>query len=120
MQWYFDFEQDQFSLESNNEYRQGQRMQDANGGVLDQHTKKKMRYNDYRLMGSQPGIGNTKGAKSSESIFRIKSYQPYVLDYAGVKIAVTHYGDRTRVFAKAMSSARPFDHVDIMLCTQAM
>ncbi|NBW90709.1 MAG: hypothetical protein EBR51_12580 [Gammaproteobacteria bacterium] len=120
MQWYFDFEQDQFSLESNNKYRQGERISEPEQQRLDEHTRKKMRYNDFRLMGSEPGIGNTKGLKNSSSIFRIKSYQPYMLDLLGAKIAVTHYGDKTRVFAKAMSSARPFDHVDIMLCTQAM
>jgi hypothetical protein len=40
------------------------------------HIAKKMRYNDARLMGSQAGLGNTKGFKNSESVFRIKSYQP--------------------------------------------
>ena len=83
------------------------------------HIPKKMRYNDARLMGSQAGLGNTKGFKNSESVFRIKSYQPCIIDIGGTKIATTHYGDKIRVFAKAMSSARPWDQVDIMLCTQS-
>ena len=83
------------------------------------HIAKKMRYNDARLMGSQAGLGNTKGFKNSESVFRIKSYQPCIIDIAGTKIATTHYGDKIRVFAKAMSSARPWDQVDIMLSTQS-
>jgi hypothetical protein len=83
------------------------------------HIAKKMRYNDARLMGSQAGLGNTKGFKNSESVFRIKSYQPFIIDIAGTKIATTHYGDKIRVFAKAMSSARPWDQVDLMLCTQS-
>jgi hypothetical protein len=120
VQWYFGFEQDAFYQESNTDYRQGQRRttQDPNER-MPLHVSKKMRYNDARLMGSQPGLGNTKGFKNPESVFRIKSYQPYIIDIGGTKIATTHYGDKIRVFAKAMSSARPFDQVDIMICTQA-
>lgn len=119
IQWYFDFEQDMYYLESNSDYRQGQRRTEQGNDRMPMHIAKKMRYNDARLMGSQPGLGNTKGFKNSQSIFRIKSYQPFIVDIAGTKIATTHYGDKIRVFAKAMSSARPFDMVDILLCTQS-
>jgi hypothetical protein len=60
---------------------------------------KKMRFNEHRLMGSQPGIGVTGGLKSSGSIFRIKSYHPVGVRVSGKRIVTTHYGDKIRVFA---------------------
>jgi hypothetical protein len=87
-----------------------------------------MKHFDHRLMGSEPGIGNSHGMKNSGSIFRIKAYYPLLTkvttnDAAGVPTATTfvttHYGDKIRVFAKCMVGGRPGDMVDIMIMTQS-
>ena len=87
-----------------------------------------MKHFDHRLMGSEPGIGNSHGMKNSGSIFRIKAYYPlltkvHAKDAAGVAttttFVTTHYGDKIRVFAKCMVGGRPGDMVDIMIMTQA-
>jgi hypothetical protein len=119
VQWYFGFEQNDFALESNQDYRQGQRRVNDRDERVTEHVAKRMRFNDARLMGSQTGLGNKSGFKNSNSIFRIKSYQPYIVDIGGVKIATTHYGDKVRVFAKCITGGRPGDMVDIMICTQS-
>ena len=80
---------------------------------------KKMRFNEYRLMGSQPGIGVTSGMKSSRSIFRIKSYHPVPISVADTRVVMTHYGDKIRVFAKCIIGGRAGDMVDVMIMTQA-
>lgn len=83
---------------------------------------KKMRFNEHRLMGSQPGIGVTGGLKSSGSIFRIKSYHPVGVSLGGVprqRIITTHYGDKIRVFAKCIIGGRAGDMVDVMVMTQS-
>ena len=80
---------------------------------------KKMRFNEHRLMGSQPGIGVTGGLKSSGSIFRIKSYHPVGVKVSQKRILTTHYGDKIRVFAKCIIGGRGGDMVDIMIIIQS-
>ena len=87
---------------------------------------KRMKHSEHRLMGSEPGIGNSHGMKNSGSIFRIKTYYPLLTAVPGADAAAapttfvtTHYGDKIRVFAKCMIGGRPGDHVDIMILTQS-
>ena len=84
-----------------------------------------MKHFDHRLMGSEPGIGNSHGMKNSGSIFRIKAYYPLLTKIAAkdatpeTTFVTTHYGDKIRVFAKCMVGGRPGDMVDIMIMTQS-
>ena len=124
VQWYFDFENSQFSAVSNHEIDQGCRtinMDDAaNDPDPDVHKSKKMKFMENRLMGSQSGIGNPKGMKSRENIFRIKSYKPAAVDVDdNCTVMLPHFGDKSRVFAKCIVGGRAGDMVDIMIMTQA-
>lgn len=115
MQWYFDFEQDQFWGKDNHRV-----FDERNPNKLALHDVKRQKYNEARLMGSQPGMGNVSGIKSNSTIFRIKPYRPCILKTEGdKKIFVPHYGDKSRVFAKCITGGRAFDMVDIMIMTQS-
>jgi hypothetical protein len=62
------------------------------------------------------GIASTGGAdRVKQGMFSIKPYMESHND----KLQ-QYYGDRVRIFARALSSARPFEPVDIMIARQSM
>ena len=64
------------------------------------------------------GVGvATKNGKNriKRGMFSIKPYRETMNDHC-----LQYYGDKIRVFARAVSSARPFEPVDIMIARQAM
>jgi hypothetical protein len=64
------------------------------------------------------GVGvSTKNGKNriKRGMFSIKPYRETMNDHC-----LQYYGDKIRVFARAVSSARPFEPVDIMIARQAM
>jgi hypothetical protein len=78
VQWYFDFEKGSFYDDSSSSDRtlQGYRKTAAGEYQPSATNAKRMKHFDHRLMGSEPGIGNSHGMKNSGSIFRIKAYYP--------------------------------------------
>jgi hypothetical protein len=130
VQWYFDFEKNKFHHDSSSSDRtlQGYRKEAEAPFEQSMTSAKRMKHSEHRLMGSEPGIGNSHGMKNSGSIFRIKTYYPLLTAVPGVgadaaaaptTFVTTHYGDKIRVFAKCMIGGRPGDHVDIMILTQS-
>jgi hypothetical protein len=61
------------------------------------------------------GIANGKGDRVKGGMFSIKPYMES-LNEGGIP----YQGDKMRVFAKALSSARPYEPVDIMIARQAL
>jgi hypothetical protein len=64
------------------------------------------------------GVGvSTKNGKNriKRGMFSIKPYRETMNENC-----LQYYGDKIRVFARAVSSARPFEPVDIMIARQAM
>ena len=158
LQWYFDFEEDQFAHRTqkvNGSFvvMEGQRVVIVGGDPIPHpkdmeaegpHAAKKRRrgfaerqdgvFND----GSKRGQGMKAGcywpAKNAEkAITEWKSNgcgkafpKPYRLalvtggeDEQQIEYS-DHYGDRIRIFAKCISSARPHEMVDVMLLTQSL
>ena len=135
VQWYFDFEEPNFRLDSeigktNAEYAIGSRKTDIEDS-LDKDfkdpksnlQKRKRDYFDAHVSGqSTNSIGNISGLKSTPNKFRIKSYQLYQQEnpIADDAMCLDHYGDKSRIFAVCLGGGRPFDMVDIMLMTQSL
>lgn len=130
VQWYFDFEQEQFDYTNRNTH--GCRLPPRQNNTADRN-KKREAYMDERLYGSKPTLG--KGSfKAPGSVVRIKSYHMHTVNATvqgppggGAPAPQTrelfkqdHWGDKIRVFAKCISGGRPFDMVDIMLMTQSL
>jgi hypothetical protein len=61
------------------------------------------------------GIANGKGDRVKGGMFSIKPYMESLNEDA-----IPYQGDKMRVFAKALSSARPYEPVDIMIARQAL
>lgn len=126
LQWYFEFEEGKFyhttqKFPGGRKLRAGARIEDElyetdaletqrkgneqNGIAHDIDTQRKRR-RDY--MEKMNGIGGDhKGNKAFP-----KPYRLYEND--------DHFGDKIRIFAKCISSARPHEMVDIMLMTQSL
>ena len=120
VQWYFDFEQDEYDHTNRNIHGCRLPLRPNPGGTLARN-KKREGYMDERLYGSKPTLGKSSGYKSSDSVVRIKSYRMHKLNTVGREYFMQdHYGDKIRVFAKCISGGRPFDAVDIMLMTQSL
>jgi hypothetical protein len=81
------------------------------GGTLDKTTKQRRDFYNRGLGVS--GVGNSTRVKTC--MFSVKPYMESLNEDA-----VEYYGDRMRVFAKALSSARPYEPVDIMIARQAI
>jgi hypothetical protein len=82
---------------------------DANVGVS-KNTKQRRDYYSRGL-----GVASSGAARVKTGMFSIK---PYVESHN--EGSHQYYGDKMRVFAKALSSARPFEPVDIMIARQAL
>ena len=115
VQWYFDFEQNEFVHVNKNN---GCRVQPHDGV----HSSKRAKYMDERVFGNSVKTGRHSGQKNTNAVFRIKSYKMKQIetDDQGPIVRIDHYGDKIRVFAKCISGGRPFDTVDIMLMTQSL
>ena len=61
------------------------------------------------------GMAKTGNERVKTGMFGIKPYMETLN-----KHCLQYYGDKIRVFARAVSSARPFEPVDIMIARQAM
>ena len=132
VQWYFDFEENNFRLDSelhnntNLEYAIGSRKTIENDHSNDPDLKsnlqkRKRDYFDAHVSGqSKNSIGNISGLKSGNNKFRIKSYQLYQRQHGADTMCLDHYGDKSRIFAVCLGGGRPFDMVDIMLMTQSL
>ena len=161
LQWYFDFEEDQFAhktqkmeadggikavvLEGQRQVMQADTVLGPNAAIMEDlgaHRAAKRRrvfgerqdgvFND----GSKQGQGMKAGTycptfkKNTSEITSWKSTgcgkafpKPYRLAmiYTGTDLEYRdHYGDRIRIFAKCISSARPHEMVDVMLLTQSL
>lgn len=55
------------------------------------------------------------GNRIKNGMFSLKPYMETANDYQ-----LQYYGDKIRVFARAVSSARPYEPVDIMISRQSM
>jgi hypothetical protein len=119
VQWYFDFESDLFQHGGNPSIANGFRLDNKKGPGLKAtegpQRKKRSDFFDQRLYGTGGGYGKSMGVKETRSVVRIKSYHMHKND----RVCFDHYVDKSRVFAKCISSCRPFDMVDIMLMTQS-
>lgn len=136
LQWYFEFEEGEFyhSTQKINDvkHRAGSRIVETWSGIAlerdskedilqeledirkrnekegikhDVDTQRKRRRQYYEDM---HGIGHdAKGNKAFPKPYRLFKYQD-------------HFGDKIRIFAKCISSARPHEMVDIMLMTQSL
>jgi hypothetical protein len=119
VQWYFDFESDQFQHGGNPRVANGFRLDNKVGEGMEKEEgpdrKKRSDFFDQRLYGTGGGYGKSVGVKDTRSVVRIKSYRMHKNDC----VCFDHYGDKSRVFAKCISGGRAFDMVDIMLMTQS-
>ena len=61
------------------------------------------------------GVKQSGTTRVKQGMFSIKPYLE-----SKNEDAIQYYGDRVRVFAKALSSARPFEPVDIMIARQSL
>lgn len=115
LQWYFSGEEVLFS--------EGDTMQVAGERgteIRDAAKSNRKRYRDQRSFGMDfkeiADITTTPAHKAS-SVFRIKPYRMY-FDYThGYK---DHFGDKIRIFAKCIGSAKPYEMMDVMLMTQSL
>ena len=103
VQWYFQFETENFEMNSTTNAMCGERKNAAKQERPSKVQRREAHHN--RMYGMKEGDSN-------KGIFKIK---PYVEGKGGVV-----YGDKIRVFAKCITGGRAFDHVDIMLMTQSM
>ena len=119
VQWYFDFESDLFQHGGNPSIANCFRLDNKKGPGLKAtegpQRKKRSDFFDQRLYGTGGGYGKSMGVKETRNVVRIKSYHVHKND----RVCFDHYGDKSRVFAKCISSCRPFDMVGIMLMTQS-
>ena len=127
LQWYFEFEVSQFSHYTTSEMWTGERMikdeprvpnltapleftgaQSYNGPHdNDQMSKRRKVFNDRH-----DGLDEThKGNKFFPKPYRLCRQDGEYVD---------HYGDKIRIFAKCVSSARSHEMMDIMLLTQTL
>lgn len=130
LQWYFEFEEGKFyhstqKFGDGRKVRAGARIEDdtsnletiekqrkkyeQEGMTHDIDTQRKRRRDYYEKMnGIGDGIGGDhKGNKAFPKPYRLYDYDD-------------HFGDKIRIFAKCISSARPHEMVDIMLMTQSL
>jgi len=114
VQWYFDFEADQFQHGTSQALPNGFRCT-VDTTKFAGKRKKKDDFMDSRLFGTGGGYGKSMGVKDTRCVVRIKSYRMFKTE----NMMNDHFGDKTRVFAKCISGGRPFDMVDIMLMTQS-
>jgi len=117
VQWYFDFEADQFqhgagNLDQPNGFRAPG---ESYAKEVTGKRKKRDDFMDTRVFGTGGGYGKSMGIKDTRCVVRIKSYR---MSKNG-NMMHDHFGDKTRIFAKCISGGRPFDMVDIMLMTQS-
>lgn len=115
VQWYFDFEADQFQHGGTLEVPNGFRSPVDTYKDLTHKRKKRDDFMDSRVFGTGGGYGKSMGVKNTRCVVRIKSYRML----KDGPIMHDHFGDKTRIFAKCISGGRPFDMVDIMLMTQS-
>ena len=126
LQWYFEFEEGKFyhstqKLPDGTKNRAGariandtydteelekQRFGSEKDGIYNDVDTQRKRRRDYNE--KMNGIGNDhKGNKAFPKPYRLFQYDD-------------HFGDKIRIFAKCISSARPHEMVDIMLMTQSL
>ena len=121
VQWYFDFEQDEFTHEHSQHNEHGAR-HGNNGNHQNKQSNlnhKRQKFNDERDYG-MPVYG-TDGATTSaksKTVFRIKPYKMF--RHNQQQSFSDHYGDKIRVFGKCLGCAEPWGFVDIMLMTQSL
>jgi len=117
VQWYFDFEADQFQHGSSQALPNGFRQHDSKSyqDVVTGKRKKRDDFMDRSVFGTGGGYGKSIGVKNPRCVVRIKSYRML----KDGNMMHDHFGDKTRIFAKCISGGRPFDMVDIMLMTQS-
>jgi hypothetical protein len=87
----------------------------TNQKPLSEQEKKRRR---FYSRGLGIGTGNKKNGKENRiktGVFSIKPYLESLNDDC-----LQYYGDKIRVFARAVSCARPFEPVDIMIARQAL
>jgi len=117
VQWYFDFEADQFQHGGSHDIPNGFRVESGESYQKTVVGKRKKRddFMDQRVFGTGGGYGKSMGVKNTRCVVRIKSYRMLKNGH----MMHDHFGDKTRIFAKCISGGRPFDMVDIMLMTQS-
>jgi lipoprotein-anchoring transpeptidase ErfK/SrfK len=80
--------------------------------AMGQSEQEKKRMNFYTR---GQGIGNTSSERIKTGMFSIKPYME-----TANELSLQYYGDKIRVFARAVSSARPYEPVDIMISRQSL
>ena len=86
----------------------------VNGADPEKPTEQETRRRDFHNRGQ--GVSAKGGAERIKTgVFSIKPYMESLNDEGH-----QYYGDKIRVFARAVSSARPFEPVDIMIARQSL
>lgn len=111
VQWYFSGEEAYFCPDTTSSNLSGERCRERS---TDNTNKRRKTYHDQRAFGMQPI--NTK--HKSMAVFRIKPYR--MSKTRDGEEYVDFYGDKSRVFAKCIGGAKPYEMVDIMLMTQSL
>ena len=110
LQWYFDFESDMFHLTTSSEGESASRkLSSAKNSYGQRDLKRQKFFNNFD--------GTQEGGDQKANRFLPKPYRMYK-DSADQ--FYDHFGDRIRIFAKCLNSARPFEMMDIMLMTQSL
>ena len=79
---------------------------------VDQSMQEKQRQKFYSR---GQGMAQTGSERIKTGMFSIKPYMESLNEHS-----LQYYGDKIRIFARAVSSARPYEPVDIMVARQAM
>lgn len=121
VQWYFEFEEECFNLETNTTHDAGQRTHGHKIESPNQDDASKRKGWTDRQFGPRKRNRDdddknayTSGDKA-RMVFRIKPYVHCTNSEYG-----DHFGDKIRVFAKCIAGGRPYDDIDIMLMTQSL
>ena len=127
LQWYFEFETSQFSHYTTSDKWTGERIMKADSRIPDLDGSFEFsgpqNYNgphDNDLMSKRRKVFNDRHDGLDETHKGNKFFpKPYRLCRQGMQY-VDHYGDKIRIFAKCVSSARSHEMMDIMLLTQTL
>lgn len=106
--WYFEFEEPYFD-------RDGRRKAVAGSQALDQSARDRQRMHEREN-------GNIRQGRESHVGKKCIAYPKPFLHTRPTAAHLEELGslDRTRVFAKAVSNARAFDKLDLLICTQSI
>lgn len=107
--WYFDFERPYFTDEGG----RPENIEVVN--IAPDRGADERRKTHLRENGVYPG-GPGEGRDRNSGKTQIAYPKPYVLEFN----RPPNWKDKRRVFARAMSNARPFDKLDLLICTQSI